>query len=119
MTSSQDSACLFCRIVSGEIPSTVIYSDDLVIAFRDLNPQAPLHALIIPRAHVAGIDAVEPGHGDILAAMAQAANAIARNEHVAESGFRLVMNAGPDAGQSVFHLHMHILGGRKLGWPPG
>jgi histidine triad (HIT) family protein len=119
MTGAQDPTCLFCRIVAGEIPSTQLYSDERVIAFRDRNPQAPLHALVIPREHVSGINAPGAENGELLAAMVSAANAVAREQGVAESGYRLVWNVGRDAGQSVFHLHLHLLGGRRLGWPPG
>lgn len=119
MSSASDPTCLFCRIVAGEIPSDEIYSDEQVLAFRDVNPQAPLHALVIPRAHITGINAPEARDGDLLAALVNAANTVARNEGVAESGYRLVWNVGPHAGQTVFHLHLHVLGGRKLGWPPG
>jgi histidine triad (HIT) family protein len=114
-----DPHCLFCRIVDGSIPSAQVYRDDDVMAFRDLNPQAPTHVLIIPRWHVSGINAPDAANGPMLAAMVRAANAVARAERIAESGFRLVWNVGPDAGQSVFHLHLHLLGGRHLGWPPG
>ena len=111
--------CIFCRIAEGSIPSTQVYRDDDVIAFRDLNPQAPTHILIIPRRHVSGINTPDAADGPMLAAMVRAANAIAEAEGISESGFRLVWNVGRNAGQSVFHLHLHLLGGRPLGWPPG
>jgi len=114
-----DPNCIFCRIIAGSIPSTQVYRDDDVIAFRDRNPQAPTHVLVIPRRHIAGINAPEAADGPVLAAMVRAANAVARAEGIAESGFRLVWNVGHDAGQSVYHLHLHLLGGRPLGWPPG
>ena len=114
-----DEHCLFCRIVAGTIPSTQIYSDATVVAFRDVNPQAPLHTLIVPRAHIPSISSPEAEDGAVLSALIKAANHIAREQGVAESGYRLVWNVGPDAGQSVFHVHLHILGGRHLGWPPG
>jgi histidine triad (HIT) family protein len=119
MTVPQDPTCLFCRIVAGEIPNTQLYSDERVIAFRDLHPQAPLHALVIPREHVSGINAPGAENGKLLAAIISAANAVAREQGVAESGYRLVWNVGPNAGQTVFHLHLHLLGGRRFGWPPG
>jgi histidine triad (HIT) family protein len=97
----------------------VVYRDDDVVAFRDLNPQAPTHALVIPRRHIAGIDAVQPTDGPLLAAMVRAAHVVAQAEGIAATGYRLVWNVGQDAGQSVFHLHLHLLGGRPLGWPPG
>ena len=111
--------CPFCRIVAGTLPSEQVYSDETVVAFRDLNPQAPLHVLVIPRRHIRGINAPEAEDGALLAAIVRAANQIAREHSAAESGYRLVWNVGPDAGQSVFHLHLHVLGGRRLGWPPG
>lgn len=119
MSSPRDPNCPFCRIVAGEIPSTQLYSDKRVIAFRDVNPQAPLHALVIPRAHVTGINAPEAHNGELLAAIISAANTVAREQGVAESGYRLVWNVGPDAGQTVFHIHLHLLGGRRFKWPPG
>jgi histidine triad (HIT) family protein len=119
MSAPEDPTCLFCRIVAGEIPSTQIYSDEQVVAFRDVNPQAPVHVLTIPRHHIAGINTPEAEGGAILSALVRTANQIARAEGVGESGYRLVWNVGPNAGQSVFHLHLHLLGGRPLGWPPG
>ncbi len=116
---TRDETCVFCRIVAGEIPSAFIFEDERVIAFRDINPEAPAHALIIPRTHIRDIAAAEAHDGDLLLALVQAANAVARHEGVAESGYRLVWNVGPDAGQAVFHLHLHLLGGRPLQWPPG
>lgn len=116
---ARDENCLFCRIVAGEIPSVRVYEDERVIAFRDINPGAPTHALIIPRAHVRDITAAEAGDGDLLLALVRAANTVAQQEGIAESGYRLVWNVGPDAGQTVFHLHLHVLGGRPMAWPPG
>lgn len=116
---ARDETCLFCRIVAGEIPSARIYEDAMVIAFRDINPGAPSHALIVPRAHIRDIAAAEASDGDLLRALVQAANTVAMQEGVAESGYRLVWNVGPDAGQSVFHMHLHLLGGRVMAWPPG
>jgi histidine triad (HIT) family protein len=114
-----DPNCLFCRIVADTVPSAQVYRDDDVIAFRDLNPQAPTHILVIPRRHITGINAPDAADGPVLSAMVRAANAVARAEGIAESGFRLVWNVGHNAGQSVFHLHLHLLGGRPLAWPPG
>jgi histidine triad (HIT) family protein len=116
---ARDESCLFCRIVAGEIPSARIYEDDRVIAFRDINPGAPTHTLVIPRAHIRDITAPEAANGELLRALLEAANTVARQEGIAESGYRLVWNVGPDAGQSVFHLHLHLLGGRPMAWPPG
>ncbi|HEX9037785.1 MAG TPA: histidine triad nucleotide-binding protein [Ktedonobacterales bacterium] len=114
-----DASCLFCRIVAREIPSARIYEDERVIAFRDINPGAPTHALIIPRAHIRDITAPQATDGDVLNALVAAANTVARQEGLADSGYRLVWNVGPDAGQTVFHLHLHLLGGRPMAWPPG
>lgn len=111
--------CLFCRIVAGEIPADVVARDDLVLAFRDVNPQAPTHILVIPREHLASAADLAEHHGDLLAAMFAMANRAAAGDGRAESGYRLVLNVGPDAGQSVDHLHLHVLGGRRLAWPPG
>ncbi len=119
MSEDARDSCLFCRIADGKIPATQVLANDDVVAFRDVNPQAPLHVLIIPRAHVAGVNAPEALNGNILVALIQAANQVAREQGVGESGYRLVWNVGPDAGQSVFHLHLHVLGGRALAWPPG
>src|SRR5689334_17227829 len=104
-----DPKCLFCRIVAGTVPSNQVYHDDDVVAFRDINPKAPTHVLIIPRRHVSGIDAPEAADGSMLAAMIRAAQIVARAEGIAAGGYRLVWNVGPDAGQSVFHLHLHLL----------
>ncbi|HEY3111688.1 MAG TPA: histidine triad nucleotide-binding protein [Chloroflexota bacterium] len=112
-------SCLFCRIAAGEIPARIAYQDDSVIAFHDIDPRAPTHVLVIPREHVASVDAIEARHGPTLAAMVAAAQKVARAAGVERSGYRLVFNHGPDAGQSVDHLHLHLLAGRKLTWPPG
>jgi histidine triad (HIT) family protein len=110
-------SCLFCRIARGEIPTTLVAETDDCVAFRDINPQAPLHVLVIPRAHVASLneadDAAQIGRLSLLAAE------IARREGYAESGYRTVVNTGPAAGQTVFHVHLHLLAGRDLRWPPG
>lgn len=119
MTQPFDENCPFCRIAAGTLPSTQVYSDEEVVAFRDLHPAAPTHVLIIPRRHITDVSAAEAEDGALLVALVRAANTVARQEGVAESGYRLVWNVGPDAGQSVFHLHLHLLGGRPLGWPPG
>lgn len=107
--------CLFCRIAAD--PDNKVYEDHRVVAFNDINPQAPVHVLIVPRRHVASVaDVDEP---ELLGAMFDAAVKIAQDRGIAESGFRTVFNSGPDALQTVFHLHLHLLGGRKFGWPPG
>jgi histidine triad (HIT) family protein len=112
-------SCLFCRIVAGEIPARIADQDDQVVAFHDIDPRAPTHLLIVPREHVSSVDALEPRHGQTLAAMVAAAQRLARAAGVERAGYRLVFNHGPDAGQSVDHVHMHLLAGRKLTWPPG
>ena len=112
--------CLFCKIVAGEIPADIVYQDQDVIAFRDINPQAPQHFLFIPRRHIASMTDLTPDDGPILASIYTTAVKVARDLGLEKSGgYRFVTNVGPDAGQSVFHLHFHLLGGRKLAWPPG
>ena len=111
------SDCLFCRIVRGELPVAILAQNDLAIAFRDINPQAPVHVLVVPRRHVASL--AEATDGAELGAVALLAAQVARTEGIAGSGYRTVMNTGEDGGQSVSHLHLHLLGGRAMGWPPG
>lgn len=111
--------CLFCKIAAGDIPSKVIYKDDDVVAFADINPQAPQHILVIPRQHIADMAQLAPQDSQLLSKVFTVAANVARELGLGESGYRFVTNVGPDAGQSVFHLHFHLLGGRKLGWPPG
>ncbi len=111
--------CIFCKIVAGGIPAAKIFEDERAIVFRDINPQAPTHALVIPRAHVASLN--EAGEADeaLLGHLLLVAARVARQEGLAESGYRTVINTGAGAGQSVFHIHVHLLGGRRLTWPPG
>ena len=110
-------ACLFCRIVRKEIPATILLENEHVMAFRDIDPKAPTHVIVVPKVHVATLDdATDAG---MLGELQLAAAAIARTEGIVEGGYRTVINCGADAGQSVFHVHLHLLGGRKLGWPPG
>ena len=111
--------CLFCKFASGEIKPDVVYEDDHVLAFRDINPQAPVHVLVVPRAHTKDVTTLAAGDGATLEAVFAAATQIARAEGIDESGYRVVANVGPNAGQTVFHLHFHLLGGRALAWPPG
>jgi histidine triad (HIT) family protein len=111
--------CIFCRIVAGEIPAEIVYSDGDVIAFRDLQPQAPVHVLVIPRKHIANFGELTPEDERLIGRVARAASQVAREQGIADSGYRSVVNAGPDASQSVQHLHLHVLGGRPMGWPPG
>jgi histidine triad (HIT) family protein len=114
-----DSSCLFCRIAAREIPAEIVRESDTVVAFRDVNPQAPTHILLIPKEHVASVADLGEEHAGVLADIARAATQLAGAEGIDESGWRLLTNVGPDAGQSVFHLHFHLLGGRPMGWPPG
>ena len=111
--------CLFCRILAGEVPATEVMSTPATFAFRDINPQAPSHVLVIPREHITDASSLEPGHGDVLAEMYTTANAVARAEGIDGGGYRLVFNVGEDSGNSVPHLHLHVIGGRRMGWPPG
>ena len=111
--------CLFCRIVAGEIPAEKVYEDETAIAFRDINPQAPVHVLVIPRAHVASLDEARQVEEAELGRLLLAAVRVAHQEGLAEGGYRTVINTGAGAGQSVFHLHLHVIGGRALSWPPG
>jgi histidine triad (HIT) family protein len=111
--------CIFCKIASGEIPAKVVLEEPDLVAFHDLHPRAPVHVLVIPREHLDNVTAAGAEHAGLLGRLLLAGKRVAAATGVAESGFRLVLNAGPDAGQSVDHLHLHILGGRSLGWPPG
>lgn len=111
----RDPNCVFCKIVAGELPSRKVYEDDLVVAFHDIHPQAPVHILIIPKAHIASVNEVEEEHRAALGGLFLAARKVAEALNVAQSGYRLLINTGRDAGQDVFHLHMHLLGGRRLG----
>jgi histidine triad (HIT) family protein len=115
---TSDPNCLFCRIVAKEIPAEVVLDREDVLAFRDVNPQAPTHVLVIPKDHVASLEALADEHGELIASLVRATNEVARQEGVA-GGFRVVTNIGADAGQSVGHLHLHVLGGRQMHWPPG
>ena len=111
--------CIFCKIADGEIETDFVYEDDQVVAFRDLNPQAPTHVLVIPREHIATTNDLTAQNADIVGRMTLAAKQIAEQDGIAERGYRTVLNCNPDAGQSVFHIHLHVLGGRPMGWPPG
>jgi len=111
--------CLFCRIVEGAIPSKAVYQDDRVVAFEDINPQAPVHVLVIPRRHIPSVADFTEADAGLLGWMVQVCVKIARDKGIAESGYRIVTNTGANAGQSVFHVHLHVLGGRRLTWPPG
>lgn len=111
--------CLFCRIAAGDIPSTKAYEDEQVLAFHDINPAAPVHVLIIPKKHFASVLDLGAGDAMLIGHMFQVAQQLAAELGIKEKGFRLVFNTGADGGQTVDHLHMHLLGGRSMGWPPG
>lgn len=113
------SDCLFCKIVSGEIKGNIVHEDDHVVAFRDINPQAPMHVLIVPRRHISSLNALQPSDDGIVGEMVRRAAAIAKEHGHAEAGYRTVFNCNADAGQTVFHIHLHVLGGRTMRWPPG
>jgi histidine triad (HIT) family protein len=114
-----ESDCPFCRIAAGDIPAEVVLTTPDLVAFRDINPQAPTHILIIPREHITTVSKLRPPDAEIMGKLFLAARELARKEGIDEDGFRMVVNAGVDAGQTVFHVHMHLLGGRVMGWPPG
>lgn len=111
--------CIFCKIIAGDIPGDIVYQDDEVLAFRDLNPQAPTHILIIPKQHIATTNDITPEQAELAGKLILAAQKIAHEEGIAESGYRTVLNCNAGAGQSVYHIHLHLLGGRPMGWPPG
>jgi len=111
--------CLFCKIVKGDIPAKIFYRDDLVIAFDDINPQAPTHKLIIPQRHIGTLNELIPEDNQLLGYMVYTGKMLAKELGIAEDGYRLVMNCNAGAGQTVFHVHMHLLGGRQMSWPPG
>ncbi|MDQ1593343.1 MAG: histidine triad family protein [Pyrinomonadaceae bacterium] len=111
--------CIFCQVVAGEIAADVIYTDERAVAFRDINPQAPVHALVIPREHMDSLDDASVRDEGVLGHLLRVAARVANAEGLSESGYRTVINTGAGAGQSVFHLHLHVIGGRPLNWPPG
>lgn len=111
--------CLFCRIVNKQIPGKIIYEDELVVAFEDIQPQAPVHTLIVPKEHLATLLVVGEENKDILSHLILVARNIAKSKGIAETGFRLVINNNPKGGQTIYHLHLHLLGGRQMHWPPG
>jgi len=111
--------CPFCRIIAGDSPATVVHHDETLTAIRDINPQAPVHLLILPNRHLASVAEAMNGDEPVLGALLRTAAALAVREGIAENGYRLVVNTGGDAGQSVGHLHVHLLGGRRMRWPPG
>ncbi len=111
--------CLFCKMVAGEITPDTVYENDDVLAFRDINPQASTHVLVVPRQHVATLNDLDAANADLIGKMMLAAAAVAKQEGIAEQGYRTVMNCNAHGGQTVFHIHLHLLGGRAMGWPPG
>jgi histidine triad (HIT) family protein len=111
--------CLFCGIVEGKIKANTVYEDERIVAFTDIRPQAPVHILLIPRKHIAGVLDIESEDRALIGEIFQVAARLARERGIADSGFRVVVNSGADAGQSVFHLHYHLIGGRSMSWPPG
>jgi histidine triad (HIT) family protein len=113
------SDCLFCKIIAKEIPSKVVYEDDQAVAIEDINPQAPTHVLVLPRKHIAGLNDLAAADAGLVGYLHVVAAKLARERGIAESGYRTVLNTGRGAGQSVFHLHLHLLGGRGMRWPPG
>jgi len=118
MVNGDSPDCIFCKIVAGDIPSDRVYEDDQVVAFRDLNPQAPVHVLVVPRKHIASLNEVDPGDRALLGHLLLTTQTLAGRLGV-DSGYRVVNNCGASAGQSVFHIHFHLLGGRPMSWPPG
>ena len=113
------SDCLFCRIIASEIPASKVYEDDRIVAFNDINPQAPMHVLVVPRDHVETLNELEHKHDSTVGEMVRRGAAIAAERGYSASGYRTVFNCQADAGQAVFHIHLHVLGGRKMTWPPG
>lgn len=111
--------CLFCKIAQGEIKANIVYKDDNVMVIDDINPQAPHHKLIVPFKHIATVNDLQAEDGELIGHMVQAGKMLAQELNIADDGYRLVMNCNEGAGQSVFHIHMHLLGGRRLSWPPG
>lgn len=111
--------CIFCKIVHKEIPSNIVFEDDDILAFNDINPQAPIHILIVPKEHFASLNAIPEEKKDILSSLLLKTRQIAEEKAIARSGYRIVLNTERDSGQKVFHIHFHLLGGRRMSWPPG
>lgn len=111
--------CIFCKMVAGEIRPDVVYENNEVLAFRDINPQAPMHVLVVPKEHISTINDLDEGHAALVGKLYLAVKQIARQEGMSERGYRTVMNCNAEAGQTVFHLHLHVLAGREMRWPPG
>lgn len=113
------SACLFCKIIKREIPGSIVYEDDRVLAFNDINPQAPTHVLVVPKRHIASLNDITPEDDQIVGELVRRAAAIASGRGISAGGYRVVFNTNRDAGQTVFHIHLHLIGGRSMHWPPG
>ena len=113
------SDCLFCRIIAGDIPGAIVYRDDRVVAIKDINPRAPMHLLVLPVQHIATLNDLSVDHDGIVGELVRRGGALAAEHGYAERGYRTVFNCNADAGQTVFHIHLHVLAGRRLGWPPG
>lgn len=113
------SDCIFCKIIDKKIPARIVYEDEYAIAFEDVNPQAPVHTLVIPRRHIPTLLDIKEGDNNLIGHLVKVANRIARDKGIAERGFRIVTNCNPESGQTVYHIHLHILGGRQMHWPPG
>lgn len=111
--------CLFCKIIAGQIPAATVYSDDRLVAFKDINPQAPMHVLIVPRRHISSLNELRSEDDGLVGEMIRRGAALAEENGHAAGGYRTVFNCNVDAGQTVFHIHLHVLGGRRFGWPPG
>lgn len=116
---TSDPECIFCKIVAGEIPADVVFRDEQITAFRDNNPQLPVHVLVVPNQHITDTEVLAVEHDALVGAVVRGASTVARQEGVAERGYRLVFNTGLDASNTVPHLHLHVLGGRAMAWPPG
>jgi len=112
-------ACLFCQIVAGKIPARIAYQDENILAFHDINPQGPVHMLVIPKRHISSVLDLSPADDALVGSLVRQARDLAAANNLAERGFRLVFNSGEDAGYSVYHIHVHLVGGRRLAWPPG
>jgi histidine triad (HIT) family protein len=111
--------CLFCKIINRDIPGSIVYEDDRVLAFNDINPQAPTHVLIIPKRHIESLNGLQAGDDQIVGELVRRAAAIAKERGISAGGYRTVFNTNRDAGQTVFHIHLHLIGGRSMSWPPG
>jgi histidine triad (HIT) family protein len=111
--------CIFCQIARRELPATIVYEDNLSVAFRDINPKAPVHILVIPKKHIRSLVEAEKEDAPLLGHLIHIGNEVARKENISNKGYRLVINSGLESGQSVWHIHLHVLGGRKMTWPPG